>query len=120
MSLKEILTAAFADADSEVTNQFFWSEARDESADDEYLEDESREFFQYLQNQRIKFKHEDNYGGEGMGDDYWSVYSFTDGKETVYIKFDGWYQSYNGSEFTEWFFVEPKQKTVTIFEKDVK
>lgn len=55
-----------------------------------------------------------------MGDEYWSVYSFTDGKETVYIKFDGWYQSYNGSEFTEWFFVEPKQKTVTIFEKDVK
>lgn len=116
MSLREILTAAFADAESKVTNQFFWSDARGESAEDKYLEDKTREFFQSLQNKGVKFNYEADYGGEGMGEEYWSVYSFTNKEgEKVYVKFDGWYQSYNGSEFTEWFFVEPKQVTVTKF-----
>jgi hypothetical protein len=57
----------------------------------------------------------DNHGGEG--EDYWSVYSFTDGYQVVYVKFQGWYASYNGAEFTEWFFVEPKQVQVTQYEK---
>lgn len=116
MSLKEILTAAFAESGQEVINQFFWSEATDESIYDGYLEGESREVFQNLQNQGVEFKHEDSYGGEGMGDQYWSLYSFTNKEgEKVHVQFDGWYQSYNGSEFTEWFFVEPKQVTVTKF-----
>lgn len=59
----------------------------------------------------------DNFGGEGQGNDYWSVYSFTDGDEVVYVQFDGWYASYEGSEYTEWFFVEPKQVTVIKFYK---
>jgi hypothetical protein len=59
----------------------------------------------------------DNHGGEGEGEDYWSVYSFTDGDNVVYVQFDGWYASYNGAEFTEWFFVEPKEVMVTQYEK---
>ena len=59
----------------------------------------------------------DNHGGEGEGDSYWSVYSFTDGDNVVYVQFDGWYASYNGSEFTEWFFVEPKEVLVTKYFK---
>lgn len=59
----------------------------------------------------------DSFGGEGQGNDYWSVYSFTDGDNVVYVQFDGWYASYNGSEYSEWFFVEPKQVVVTKFFK---
>ena len=59
----------------------------------------------------------DNFGGEGQGEDYWSVYSFTDGDNVVYVQFDGWYASYNGSEYSEWFFVKPKQVVVTKFYK---
>lgn len=59
----------------------------------------------------------DRYGGEEMGKEYWSVYSFTDGDHIVYVKFDGWYASYHGSEFVEWFFVEPKQVMKVEFEK---
>ena len=59
----------------------------------------------------------DCFGGEGMGDDYWSVYSFTDGDTVVYVQFDGWYASYNGSGHSEWFFVEPKEVVVTQFFK---
>lgn len=118
MSLKETLNELFSKADNEVTDQFFWSGASESSSEDAYLEDSTREFFYTLDKQGISFKNEDSYGGEGMGDQYWSVYSFTKDNETVYIKFDGWYQSYNGSEFTEWFFVKPEQKTITVFEKD--
>lgn len=59
-----------------------------------------------------------NFGGEGRGDQYWSVYSFTDGDNVVYVKFNGWYQSYHGSEYTDWFFVQPKQVQVTKFEAE--
>lgn len=58
---------------------------------------------------------EDSYGGEGKGEEYWHVYSITNGTETVYVKFDGYYASYSGSEFQEWFFVEPKEVTVTQY-----
>lgn len=60
-------------------------------------------------------KFEDNFGGEGEGSQYWSVYSFTKDDQTVHVKFNGWYASYHGSEFTEWFFVKLKQVTVTQF-----
>jgi hypothetical protein len=59
----------------------------------------------------------DNHGGEGEGDSYWSVYSFTDGDNVVYVQFDGWYASYNGSTYDEWFFVEPKEVLVTQYFK---
>jgi hypothetical protein len=59
----------------------------------------------------------DSFGGEGEGEDYWSVYSFTKNGETVYVKFDGSYASYVGSEYDEWFFVEPEQVMVTQFHR---
>lgn len=77
-------------------------EERDEDFDNEYS---------------LDFGCTDSYGGEGMGDDYWKVYCFTDGEGTVHVKFDGYYQSYNGAEYNEWFFVEPKEVTVTRYSK---
>jgi alpha-amylase/alpha-mannosidase (GH57 family) len=58
----------------------------------------------------------DRHGGEGEGDDYWSVYSFTDGTDTVYVKFQGWYASFVGSEFTDYFFVAPREITMVVFD----
>jgi hypothetical protein len=65
----------------------------------------------------IEFNQEAKHGGEGMGDEYWSVYSFSKGVEKVYVKFDGWYQSYNGSEYNEWFFVKTQEVVVTQYVK---
>lgn len=56
-----------------------------------------------------RVKRIDSYGGEGYGDDYWSVYHFVD--HDVYIKFDGFYQSYEGSTYEEMFEVEPVEVT---------
>ncbi len=93
-----------SDSFSTITNQFFHED----------LDTETEEMFS---EKGITFENQDSYGGEGQGDSYWSVYKFTRGDESVYVQFDGWYQSYNGSEFTEWFFVEPKEVTVTQFHR---
>lgn len=61
---------------------------------------------------------EDNYVLEEQGRDYWSVYGFCDGWNIVYVKFDGWYASYHGPEYEDWFFVKHKQVQVTQFEPE--
>lgn len=49
----------------------------------------------------------DHYGGEDMGAEYYSIYSFTKDGETVYIRFDGYYTSYNGADYQGFKFVKP-------------
>lgn len=58
----------------------------------------------------------EQYGGEDQGSTWYSIKHFVD--HDVYIKTDGYYQSYNGTEFEEGYGYEvfPKQKTVTVFE----
>lgn len=64
----------------------------------------------------IKYEHVDHYGGEGEGEDYWTVYKFTKDGKTVYLKWQGWYRSYNGSEFDYVFEVKPVERVVTFYE----
>ena len=59
----------------------------------------------------------DCYGGEGKGDKYWSVVRFTKNGESALVKFNGWYASYNGPEYEEWFFVKAREVTVTKYLK---
>lgn len=66
----------------------------------------------YLNANKITTKSVDHYGGEDQGSTYYTVYSFTDGKETLYVKFSGYYASHYGSEYQEWNYVTPKEKTV--------
>lgn len=55
-------------------------------------------------------------GGEGQGETYYLVYSFTFPEDTIYVKFDGSYYSYDGATFDEFFQVTPAQKTITVYE----
>jgi hypothetical protein len=50
-----------------------------------------------------------HFGGEGEGDNYYSVYFFP--RVGMYIQFQGYYQSYNGSTYTDMYQVEPKEVT---------
>lgn len=59
-----------------------------------------------------------HYGGEGEGSDYHTVIVIRNPDshdEKYYIKFQGWYASYVGAEYEGWSFVEPKQKTITVY-----
>ena len=67
----------------------------------------------------FEFRTVDAYGGEGQGDTYYTVIevrSNPDSDETLMVKFDGWYSSYDGADYTGWRFVKPKEKTITVYE----
>lgn len=69
-------------------------------------------------NEPFEHKGVDSYGGEGEGLNFYSVILIRNPDnhdEQYYIKFQGWYASYDGAEYEDWFFVEPKQKTVTVY-----
>lgn len=78
--------------------------------------EEKTAFINKLDSLGVKVNCEEQFGGEGMGDQYWSVYSFEKDGEKLYVRFNGWYASYHGSEFVDWSFVEAKQKTITVYE----
>ncbi len=60
----------------------------------------------------------DQYGGTGQGDTWYAIKYFP--QHDVYIKVDGWYSSYNGTNFDGWghdvYEVRPKEKTITVYE----
>ncbi len=60
----------------------------------------------------------DQYGGEGKGEEWYSVKHFP--QHDVYIKISGYYSSYEGTDFSdEWGCCEevrPVSKTITVYE----
>ena len=68
---------------------------------------------------KIGFELVESVGGdtEEDGSTYFKVYHFSDGVTECWIKFDGWYSSYDGSELRSYFPVKPEVKQITVFEK---
>jgi hypothetical protein len=113
-NLKEVVQGLLQNADSDIIQKFFDSEMQDETTS--WDSADIIEFKTTVQLKGISMENVDQHGGEGEGEQYWSVYKFTKEGQNVFVKFNGWYQSYNGSEFTDWFFVEPKDRVVTFYE----
>ena len=69
-------------------------------------------------NDPFEYKGVDSHGGEGQGSDFYSVILIRNPDnhdEQYHIKFQGWYASYYGAGYESWSFVEPKQKTITVY-----
>jgi hypothetical protein len=113
--LKDKIVGLLTEAGQTVLNNFHDGEFQTEeySWDDE----DTTDFRNLLVENKITFENVDRYGGEDQGYDYWSVYSFSDGAEVVFIKFDGWYASYDGSTYERFYEVQAVEKTITVFEK---
>ena len=113
-SLKDKVQVLLDTAGSYVLGSFFGSDAPEIN---KWTDDgsETEVFVNTTKGLNIEYTHVDNYGGEGEGEDYWSVYKFTHGTDIVYVKFSGSYHSYSGSDYDEWFFVGPKAVEVTQF-----
>jgi hypothetical protein len=109
------INALLVEADEDIKREFFNAEI--ESEPSKWDEDSVVEFKRQLTESNIRFELADRYGGEDQGSDYWSVYSFTDGMQVVFIEFQGWYASYEGSTYEEFYEVKPVEKTITVFEK---
>ena len=104
------------DENKAVQNTFFKSEFNEEHY--RWEKQETTDFRSALIAEGITAKHEDNHGGEGEGEDYWSVYSFTDESGAkIFIQFDGYYASYVGSEYATYFEVKPKEVLVTQYSR---
>lgn len=61
----------------------------------------------------------DHKGGEDGGSEYYHIFRFEEiDKEPVYVKFNGYYESFNGLSYTEdaMSIVHPKEKTITVYE----
>lgn len=56
----------------------------------------------------------DHYGGEGQGEKYYTVHYFP--TVDMYIRFNGYYQSYNGADYIDCKEVYPEQKVITVYE----
>ena len=68
-------------------------------------------------NNPIKATPVDSYGGEDQGTDYWVVWHFTNGTESIMYRFDGYYQSHCGVEYLGYYEVVPKEKVVIVYER---
>jgi hypothetical protein len=112
--LKFTIETLFTNTNIELEREFFSSEFSPEHST--WDDDEQTIFKNALLKNKIEVNHVDNYGGEGEGEEFWSVYSFTKGETTIYVKFDGSYYSYDGSTYDEWSFVEAKEKMITVYE----
>lgn len=115
-SLKEKVTAIIGTKYTEVINQFFNADFNFNIDVTRWCSDDAIETRQAFIDQGISVNCVESHGGEDQGRDFYSVYKFSTQDETVYIKFQGWYASYNGSEFEEWNFVEPVEKMITVYE----
>lgn len=113
--LNDKIVALLAEADRDVLSDFFNCEFQAEPW--EWDSEGIKAFRKLLSDAGISFQFVDRYGGEDQGSDYWSVYSFSDGMQVVFIQFQGWYASYEGSTYEEFYEVQPVEKTITVFEK---
>jgi hypothetical protein len=67
--------------------------------------------------ENFNFEVVEQFGGEGKGDHCYYVIKFTrksDSEDFVYVQFNGYYDSYNGSDYSygNSYIVEPYEKTI--------
>lgn len=113
VSVNEAVKAFLLDADGlwdgGLNSLFFYQEVDGLEYYDEYITTQLKAKIKEL---NLKINCVEQVGGEGQGSDYWTVYKFEwFNGDVTYVKFEGWYASYVGSEFSEWKFVSPQPVT---------
>lgn len=73
--------------------------------------------YKSVENENYEVKSQvDRHGGEGQGEEYWVVSRVLDKRtnEVFFIQFDGYYTSWDGTDWSEnyWNIVEPKEVKV--------
>ena len=68
------------------------------------------ELASYLEDMKLV----DHYGGEGQGDNYYTIWEFP--KLEIFVKFYGWYRSHYGTEYQGSTEVKPREKTITVYD----
>ena len=65
----------------------------------------------------FEYRSIESYGGEGCGDNYWKLFEvrLPGETETALVRLNGWYSSYYGVDYSDYQFVTPRQKTITVY-----
>ena len=118
MSLKETVQGLLDETSDHILEQGFFHEGiSDEWAiDDEDDQDSVDGVAKSLGEAGITFECVEQEGGEGEGDHYHTVYKFSKDGEDIFVKFNGWYASYHGSEMNDYKIVTPKTIEVVVYE----
>ena len=114
VKFKEEITKLLNDNDAVCEDMFQGEFSLEHST---YDEAEETIFKNNLAEENINVNLEKRFGGEGQGEDYWSVYSFSKGDDKVLIKFNGWYASYDGSTYEEFYEVKAEPKMIVVYNK---
>ena len=64
----------------------------------------------------IKLQEKLEVAEEDSSEEVFTVWGFYRGLEKAYVKFYGFYSSYDGAEYQGFKLVEPKQKVITVYE----
>lgn len=67
----------------------------------------------------FQIEYVESFGGEGKGDTLWTVFSLERDGEKKYFKLDGWYASYEGGtydDYYDFYEVEQVEKMVKVWE----
>lgn len=118
MSLKEEVKDILDSFSNDIQVRYFYGEGVVESEQEFYKRYDYSDELRMLDSFKEKgliVEFIEQVGGEEQGREYYSIYKFSKDEESVYVKFDGWYQSYLGAEYEGWFFVTPKEKVVTVY-----
>ena len=98
----------------ELLENYFYND--ENAASQSFQEIADEDFNKWLTENNIKEEHIEQVGGEGQGDNYYVVYLYTKGDEKVYIKFSGYYSSFEGPSYEGYYVVNPVVRQVTFYE----
>lgn len=70
----------------------------------------------FLEQNKINVSMVKKRDGNGLLEVYYKIYKFETETESCFVQFDGYYTSYKGSEFQEFFCVKPVEVTVTQYQ----
>lgn len=80
-----------------------------------------QKFNERLKEHNIGYEFTERIGGdeEETGNTYFAIWSFGDlkTKEEVFVKFDGYFSSYDGADMNSFYLVKPVEKTIIEYQK---
>lgn len=115
-SLQSEISVLFNLANQVLIDLFFFGNFSDESF---YGPDYENEFSDELKIKNIatiKLQEKLQISEEDSSEEVFTVWGFYRGLEKVYVKFYGFYSSYDGAECQGFKLVEPKYKVITVYE----
>jgi len=93
-------------------NRYYDEDSYEVENIDSFNGDSFQEFADGAENDDYIIKEEETFGGyEGAGEETWIVYSLLNKKtqEKIYFEINGYYNSWDGTEWNNWAVVKPKE-----------